>query len=538
MSYLNNRRNDEPIRTGQRIWLRLCLGLLCLLGAGLPAAMAQTPTLPASSTTCDYTAPASISLTVQNIPVGYSTAYLLVNMTSGLIAQVNTSVPSFTAVGQGDYYAVALHYMGSLSNAQAGKLISDVVSSAQCMTYGTALPLRVCPATTVCDFAMAPASVTFTATSVPVGVTTAYVLVNTATNLIAQVSSTNSFSSVPLGTYAITSVHYTGSLTALVGGNRLYDVTTENVNCLSVSNTLYINVCNSPIAITGPLNGTTVASLNPPISGTSSPGASVTVTGGPGSTGGPCITTANASGVWSCSSITFPAGPASVTATDGTTTAVSNFTVAPASLPTVAITGPANSTTTTSPLVSGTATPGSIVTLTGPTGATLCSTTATAAGSWSCTVSVSPGSITITATACTSVGCSTATTSFTAVAPPTVAILTPTDGGTATTTPTVSGTATPLASVTVLAPGGQSCVTTASVSGTYACASLTFAAGPASVTAVVSNPGGTTSVVNNFTAVAPASLTVAPTGPSTTTAVVISGTATPGSPVVITGPAL
>jgi hypothetical protein len=320
----------DPIRAGRRYWAMLLLSLLCFT-----TAWAQTPTLPAVPTACDYTTePATIALTAQNVPAGYSTVYLLVNMTSGLIVQTNATAPTFTGVSRGLYYAVAAHYTGTLQNAQSGKLISDVVSVNQCLTYGPTLGLKVCAPAGSCDYAVAPASVTFTANSVPSGVETSYVLVDEATNLIVQVSP-STFGNVPVGDYAITSVHYTGSLTALVAGSSLYSVTTQNrdggpANCLSVSNTIHIRVCNSPIAITGPPNGGIVASTNPLISGTSTPNASVTVTGGPGSSGGPCITTANASGAWTCPSLTFTAGPQSVTATNGSTSAVSTFTVTPA----------------------------------------------------------------------------------------------------------------------------------------------------------------------------------------------------------------
>lgn len=437
----------DPIRAGRSYWAMLLLSLLYIT-----TAWAQTPTLPASPTACDYTSePASISLTAQNVPAGYSTIYLLVNMTSGQIVQTNLTAPVFNGVSRGLYYAVAAHYSGALNNASAGKLISDVYSTDQCLTYGTTLGLRICAAPGLCDYAVAPASVTFTANNVPPGVTTTYALVNESTNLIIQISSTASFSGLAAGDYAITSVHYTGSLTALAAGNRLYDVTTANANCLSVSNTIHIRVCNNPIAITGPPNGAIVASLNPPISGTSSPGASVTVTGGPGSTGGPCVTTADLNGNWSCTSLTFPTGPASVTATDGSTTAVSGFTVVPPAAPTVAINSPSPNAlvSTTNVPVSGTATPGSTVVLTDATNATLCTTTATAGGSYSCLVSLTPGSNTITATASNTAGSTTASTSVTAIDPPTVAILSPVDGTIATTTPTISGTATPNAVVTL-----------------------------------------------------------------------------------------
>ncbi len=93
--------------------------------------------------------------------------------------------------------------------------------------------------------------------------------------------------------------------------------------------------------------------------------------------------------------------------------------VCPASPPTVAINSPANSATvSTSPTVSGTATAGSTVVLTGDTNGVLCTTTATAGGSYSCVVSLSPGSQTITAVASNSAGNSTpASVAVTVVAP-------------------------------------------------------------------------------------------------------------------------
>ncbi|TAE34625.1 MAG: hypothetical protein EAZ91_00260, partial [Cytophagales bacterium] len=155
-------------------------------------------------------------------------------------------------------------------------------------------------------------------------------------------------------------------------------------------------------------------------------------------------------------------------------------------LPTVAIVSPGeNSTATTSPMVSGTATPNSLVTLTDPTGATLCSTTATAGGLWSCSVTLSPGSTTLTATACTSVGCGTTTTSFTAVAP----VSTP-----------VSGTATAGSTVTLTASNGSSVTALASPSGSFTASfPAAFSAGLNSVTATVCSGTGCASAVSSFT---------------------------------------
>ncbi|KAB7726501.1 tandem-95 repeat protein [Rudanella paleaurantiibacter] len=196
--------------------------------------------------------------------------------------------------------------------------------------------------------------------------------------------------------------------------------------------------------------------------------------------------------------------------------------------PTVAITGPAPGAlvTTTTPPITGTATPGTPVTVVGP-GGQLCSTTASQAGSWTCaSLTFTPGSQTVTAIACSSVGCSTATTSFTVVAPPTLIVdpLPPTG-------PT-TGTATPDAQIVITDPGGRTlCTTTASRSGTYSCP-VTLPPSLTNVIVTACNLAGCTSQ----TVTPLPSLTVAPPvspGPPTQP---ITGTANPGAQITITGP--
>ncbi|GAB3741780.1 beta strand repeat-containing protein [Spirosoma lituiforme] len=522
MSYLTSH-----IRAGSTL---VALLFLCLLLPG--HVQAQFPTLPAVPTSCSYTtAPATVSLTASAASSGFSTAYLLVDMTSGIIVKANTSAPVFTAVPAGIYYAVAAHYTGGLNNASAGNLISQVYSSNQCLSYGTPLALKVCNATSTCDFQSAPASVTFTASNVPSSVNTTYVLVDESTNTIVKTSNTASFSAVAVGDYAITSVHYSGSLTALAAGNRLYDVVNNAANCRNVSQALRIRVCNSPIVITSPAAGATVASLNPPVSGTTTPGSSVTVTGGPGSTGGPCITTANASGNWSCTSLTFTAGPASVTATNGVTSAVSNFTAA---TPTTLTVNPPVPGPVTQP-IAGTTTPGNLVTITGPNNVTLCSTTASSSGTFSCLITVPTGPTSVTVTTTGPGGTTSVPLTVTAVAPPTVAINSP-SGVQTSTSPTVSGTATPGSVVSIMGPGNATlCSTTATAGGSYSCV-VNVTTGPVTLTATATNPGGTASTTTSFTAVSPPSLTVSPNNTVASTTPTISGTATPGSQIAITGP--
>ncbi|PRY27025.1 hypothetical protein CLV58_13527 [Spirosoma oryzae] len=522
MSYLTSR-----IRAGSIVVSVLFLLLL------LPGwAQAQFPTLPAVPTTCSYTtAPATVSLTASAASAGFSTTYLLVDMNSGVIVRANTSAPVFTTVPAGIYYAVAAHYTGGLNNASAGNLISQVFSSNQCLSYGTPLALKVCAAAGSCDYQTAPASFSFTAANVPSGVNTTYVLVDQSTGKIAQTSATTSFSGVAVGDYTITSIHYSGSLTALAAGNRLYDVVNNAANCRAVSQPLPLKVCNAPLLITGPAAGTTVASLNPPISGTSTPGSSVTVTGSAGSTGGPCITTANASGNWTCTSLVFPAGPASVTATNGVTSAVSSFTAA---TPTTMTVNPPVPGPITQP-VSGTTTPGNLVTITGPGNTTLCSTTASASGAFSCSVTLPTGPSSITVTTTGPGGTTSTPLTVTAVAAPTVAINGP-SGTQTSTSPTVSGTATPGSVVSITGPGNATlCSTTATAGGSFSC-TVSVPTGPATLTATASNPGGTATATTSFTATSVPSLTVATNNTLASTTPTISGTATPGSQVVITGP--
>jgi len=63
--------------------------------------------------------------------------------------------------------------------------------------------------------------------------------------------------------------------------------------------------------VTPTANGT--ATTTPTISGTATPNAVVTISGGPGSTGGPISVTASSTGQWSTSALTLPSGPATVT---------------------------------------------------------------------------------------------------------------------------------------------------------------------------------------------------------------------------------
>ncbi|PRY27029.1 uncharacterized protein DUF11 [Spirosoma oryzae] len=292
------------------------------------------------------------------------------------------------------------------------------------------------------------------------------------------------------------------------------------------------------VSISSPTNnGTTTTS--PTVSGTATPGSQVTITG-PGNTI-LCTTMASASGSYSCA-VTVSAGPNSITAiacSAGSCSlpVVSTFTAATTTPPGLTVAQPQPGPTTQP--ISGAATPGSTIIITGPGNATLCTTTASTSGSFTCLVTVPSGPSSVTVTACNTGGCTSQPVNITGISAPAVSISSPTNNGTTTTSPTVSGTATPGSQVTITGPGNTIlCTTMASASGSYSCA-VTVSAGPNSITAVACSAGGCSSpAMVGFTAVtttAPPNLTVVQSPPGPTTQP-ISGAATPGSTITITGP--
>ncbi len=310
-----------------------------------------------------------------------------------------------------------------------------------------------------------------------------------------------------------------------------------NDNAANNTYGLSISVSGKPtVAIITPANnGTTTTTTI--VSGTATPGSQVAITG-PGNNL-LCTTMASASGSYSCT-VTFSPGPNSITAVacqsgGCSTAAVTNFTaVTPVGPPSLTVTQPQPGPTVQP--ISGTATPGSTVTINGPGNVTLCTTTASTSGTFTCSITVNPGVTSLTVTACNTGGCATQPVNVTAVGTPTVGITTPANNGTATTTSIVSGTATPGSQVTITGPGNNMlCTTAANASGNYSC-TVTFLPGPTSVTAVACNAGGCSSAaVTSFTVVGPPSLTVTQPQPGPTVQP-ISGTATPGSTVTINGP--
>ncbi|ADO70145.1 adventurous gliding motility protein AgmC [Stigmatella aurantiaca] len=311
----------------------------------------------------------------------------------------------------------------------------------------------------------------------------------------------------------------------------------------------------APVVLT-PANGSTTQDTTPTYSGTAEPGSTVTiiVDGAPVGT-----TTANTSGAWSFTP-TAPLADGShsvkATATDavGNTGPESNTntfivdTTAPAA---PVVVTPANGSTTqdTTPTYSGTAEPGSTVTVI-VDGTPVGTTTANTSGAWNFTPTVplldGPHSVKATATdAAGNTGPESNTNTFIVdtTAPAAPVVVTPANGSTTQdTTPTYSGTAEPGSTVTVIVDGVPVGTTTASASGSWSFTpTVPLLDGPHTVKATATDAAGNTSAQSNTntfivdTTAPAAPVVVTPANGSTTqdTTPTYSGTAEPGSTVTI-----
>ena len=278
----------------------------------------------------------------------------------------------------------------------------------------------------------------------------------------------------------------------LANGTPLSVVATDPAGNSSTPTTGTVDAA-APIApAVNPSNGSAV-------SGTAEPGSTVTVKDAAGTT--LCTAVANAAGAFSCTPAGAPLANGTVltvTATDpvGNVSTPTSSTVN--SLPPMApVVNPTNGST-----ISGTAMPGSTVTVTDPaTGTTLCSTTATAAGTFGCTPLPVPANNTqlaVTATSPSLVVSPATPVVVDAIAPAAPAV-SPTDGS------TVSGTAEAGSMVTVKDGAGTTlCVTTASMAGTFSCTPAIFPVVGTALTVIASDAAGNPSAPTTVTVQAPA----------------------------------
>jgi MYXO-CTERM domain-containing protein len=330
-----------------------------------------------------------------------------------------------------------------------------------------------------------------------------------------------------------------------------------NTGPSSATNTFTVDtVAPAAPVVNTPADGSTTSDNTPAYSGTAEPGSTVTVIvdGTPVGT-----VTATVGGMWTFTpTVALADGPHTVraTATDaaGNTSpnsATNGFivdTAAPAA-PVVNTPADGSATNDTTPAYSGTAEPGSTVTVI-VDGVSIGTTTATAGGTWTFTptVALADGPHTVRATATDAAGntsLSSATNTFTVdtVVPAAPVVLTPADGSTTSdNTPTYSGTAEPGSTVNVIVDGASVGTAIANAAGNW---TLTptggLPGGSHTVLATATDAAGNTSpnsntntfVVDATAPAAPVVLTPADGSFTSDTTPTYTGTAEPGSTVTV-----
>ncbi|WP_375448419.1 hypothetical protein [uncultured Fibrella sp.] len=265
-----------------------------------------------------------------------------------------------------DYY--------SFVNAQNNQQYRAIVSNGSGCQSATATAVSITTSNTACtsgscDKAAGIVSINTVAQTTGSNLTQQVILTDASGTIrFLSVPGNYSINSVTAGDYLAYQVTFDNTLTlpTLSVGTNL---TAVGGACVKYSNQLPLRVCAPPtVAISGPALNAVVTTTNPPITGTATAGSSVTITGGPGSSGGPCVVTAANDGSYTCTSLTFASGPATVTAIASNSAgvsspAVSNFSVVGCQTPTVAGTASFTGNPLCSVANAGT------VTLTGQTGA-------------------------------------------------------------------------------------------------------------------------------------------------------------------------
>ncbi|SFS65119.1 Ig-like domain-containing protein [Saccharopolyspora flava] len=327
-----------------------------------------------------------------------------------------------------------------------------------------------------------------------------------------------------------------------------------NTSADSSSVIFAVDTTADPPVITSPADGSTTGDNTPTITGTGEPGSTVAVTVDGTSVG---TATVGPDGTWHLDVPTaFPDGRHTVEATQtdpvGNTSAPASSTFAvdtTAPQPPV-ITGPSDGATTgdNTPTITGTAEPGSTVTVTDAFGNQLGTATADEQGNWSVPVetALADGSHTITATATDPVGNvsgPSAEVTFTVdtTMPEAPVIQSPADGATiGDATPTVSGTGEPGATVQVSIDGSPVGTAQVGEDGTWSLDPTTpLAEGRHVVTATQTDGAGNTSPVGSnaftvdLTAPAPPVIASPTSGEVVSGPPTFSGTGEPGATVEV-----
>jgi uncharacterized repeat protein (TIGR01451 family) len=303
--------------------------------------------------------------------------------------------------------------------------------------------------------------------------------------------------------------------TALAEGSHRASATEQGSSTTSNTNAFTVDsVAPAAPVIVTPADGAQT-SPTPTLSGTAEPGARVTVLVDGNAV---CVTLADAGGRWSCVPATaLPAGMHTVTATatdpagnvspPATPHTFSIDATAPAA-PVLVTPADGTRTTATRPVFSGTAEPGSLVTVF-VDGQPVCRATADAAGAFSCSpqVALALGPHRAVAVARDAAGNDSAASnangfSITGAPPGAPTITTPAqDTSTKDSTPTITGTAAPNATVTVREGTTVLCTATADAAGAWTCDSAMLSDGRHSITATATLLGADSppSAVRDFT---------------------------------------
>ena len=293
--------------------------------------------------------------------------------------------------------------------------------------------------------------------------------------------------------------------------------------------------------VTAPAEGSIGNDNTPTVTGTAEPGATVVVTGPLGET---CTAVADINGDWSCEiapALAEGANQLDVTATDdaGNT---SPATMVNITVDTVAPAAPVINTPTNGAPVSGTGEAGATVVVTTPSGAT-CTTVVLANGTWSCTLSPSPGDgEDITADQTDPAGNTSPPTTVNGgvdtSAPAAPVITAPVDGSIGNdNTPTVTGTAEPGATVTVTGPLGETCTAVADINGDWSCEiAPALADGANQLDVTATDAAGNTSPATMVNITVDTMAPAAPVINTPTNGDPVSGTGEAGATVVVTTP--
>ncbi|MGO4258889.1 Ig-like domain-containing protein, partial [Marmoricola sp. RAF53] len=269
----------------------------------------------------------------------------------------------------------------------------------------------------------------------------------------------------------------------------------------------------APVIMT-PAEGSTTNDAKPAITGTGTPGDTVTVKEGATTV---CTATVQPDGSWSCAPTTpLSDGGHTVTATQkdpaGNTgpSDSQSFTVDATAPAAPLITGPAEGSVvnTTKPTITGTGEAGATVKVTDGSGATVCTALVQAGGTWSCIPSspLPDGPQTLTATQIDPAGNTSAPVNVTftvdTTAPDAPVIEGPVEGAVVNTaTPSITGTGEDGATVTVTDAGGNVvCSTKVKGDGTWSCdPTAGLPEGQQTLTATQTDPSGNTSVPDQVT---------------------------------------